>query len=123
MRTNHGTTLKRCDSASPLSPSQVAVGTSRWDWLFGFDSRREEKISKKVLTNRSTYAIIKPSNEGGRKTMMTTVKTMLDGTIPVKPLSYVLGDDWTYLYSDSWKGVEFDVHACMNGEVVAVVEG
>ena len=55
--------------------------------------------------------------------MMTTVKTMLDGTIPVKPLSYVLGDDWTYLYSDSWKGVEFDVHACMNCEVVAVVEG
>ena len=54
--------------------------------------------------------------------MMTTVKTMLDGTIPVKPLSYVLGDDWTYLYSDSWKGVEFDVHACMNGEIVAVVE-
>ena len=78
---------------------------------------------KKVLTNPEIDAIIKPSNEGGRKTMMTTVKTMLDGTIPVKPLSYVLGDDWTYLYSDSWKGVEFDVHACMNGEVVAVVEG
>ena len=53
--------------------------------------------------------------------MMTTVKT-LDGVLPVKPLSYVLGNDWTYLYSDSWKGVEFDVHACMNGEVVAVVE-
>lgn len=50
--------------------------------------------------------------------MMTTVKTP-DGVLPVKPLSYVLGDDWTYLYSDSWKGVEFDVHACMNGEVVA----
>lgn len=55
--------------------------------------------------------------------MMTTVKTMLDGVLPVKPLSYVLGEDWIYLYSDSWKGVEFDVHACMNGEVVAVVEG
>ena len=55
--------------------------------------------------------------------MMTTVKTMLDGVLPIKPFSYVLGDDWTYLYSDSWKGVEFDVHACMNGEVVAVVEG
>lgn len=52
---------------------------------------------------------------------MTTVKSIWDGTLPVKPLSYVLGDDWTYLYSDSWKGVEFDVHACMNGEVVAVV--
>ena len=75
------------------------------------------------MTNPEIGAIIKPSNEGGRKTMMTTVKTMLDGTIPVKPLSYVLGDDWTYLYSDSWKGVEFDVHACMNCEVVAVVEG
>lgn len=54
--------------------------------------------------------------------MMTTVKTP-DGVLPVKPLSYVLGDDWTCLSSDSWKGVEFDVHACMNGEVVAVVEG
>lgn len=53
--------------------------------------------------------------------MMTTVKTLLDGTLHVKPLSYVLGEDWTYLYSDSWKGVEFDVHACMNGEVVAVI--
>lgn len=50
--------------------------------------------------------------------MMTTVKTP-DGVLPVKPLSYVLGDDWTYLYSDSWKGVEFDVHACMNGEPIA----
>ena len=29
--------------------------------------------------------------------MMTTVKTLLDGTIPVKPLSYVLGDDWAYV--------------------------
>lgn len=81
------------------------------------------KFLEKGLTNLSGRAIIKPSNEGGRKTMMTTVKTLLDGTLPVKPLSYVLGDDWTYLYSDSWKGVEFDVHACMNGEVVAVVEG
>ena len=54
--------------------------------------------------------------------MMTTVKTVLDGALPVKPMSYVLGDDWTYMYSDSWKGVKFDVYACMNGEVVAVVE-
>lgn len=54
--------------------------------------------------------------------MPTTVKSMWDGTLPVKSLAYVLGDDWTYLYSDSWKGVEFDVHACMNGEVVAVVD-
>lgn len=52
---------------------------------------------------------------------MTTIKTLLDGVLPVKPLSYVLGDDWTYLYSDTYKGVEFDVHACMNGEVVAVL--
>ena len=46
--------------------------------------------------------------------MMTTVKT-IDGILPVKPMSYVLGDDW--------KGVDFNVYACMNGEVVAVVEG
>ena len=76
---------------------------------------------KKLLTNKTGHAIIRPSNEGGRKTMMTTVKT-IDGVLSIKPLSYVLGDDWTYLYSDSWKGVEFDVHACMNGEIVAVVE-
>ena len=54
--------------------------------------------------------------------MMTTVKT-IDGVLPIKPLSYVLSDDWTYLYSDSWKGVEFNVHICVNGEIVAVVEG
>lgn len=53
--------------------------------------------------------------------MVATVKSSVDGILPVKPLSYVLGEDWTYLYSDSWKGVEFDVHKCMNGEVVAVV--
>jgi hypothetical protein len=52
---------------------------------------------------------------------MITIKTLLDGVLPVKPLAYVLGDDWTYLYSDTYKGVEFDVHACMNGEVVAVL--
>lgn len=52
---------------------------------------------------------------------MTTVKTIMDGVLPVKPLSYVLGADWNYLYSDSWKGIEFDVHACMNGEIVAVI--
>lgn len=54
--------------------------------------------------------------------MITTVKTV-DGVLPVKPMSYVLGDDWTYMYSDDWKGVDFNVYACMNGEVVAVVEG
>ena len=53
--------------------------------------------------------------------MMTTVKT-LDGVLPVKPLSYVLGDDWTYLYSDSWKGVEFNKKACKNGEIVPLPE-
>ena len=53
--------------------------------------------------------------------MITTVKTV-DGILPVKPMSYVLGDDWTYMYSDDWKGVDFNVYACMNGEVVAVVE-
>ena len=52
---------------------------------------------------------------------MTTIKTLLDGVLPVKPLSYVLGEDWSYLYSDTYEGVEFDVHACMNGEVVAVL--
>lgn len=52
---------------------------------------------------------------------MSTIKTLLDGVLPVKPLSYVLGEDWTYLYSDVYKGVEYDVHACMNGEVVAVL--
>lgn len=57
-----------------------------------------------------------------KEIIMATVKSIWDGTLTVKPLSYVLGDDWTYLYSDSWKGVEFDVHACMNGEVVAVVD-
>ena len=54
--------------------------------------------------------------------MITTVKTV-DGVLPVKPMSYVLGNDWTYMYSDDWKGVDFNVYACMNGEVVAVVEG
>lgn len=53
--------------------------------------------------------------------MITTVKTV-DGVLPVKPMSYVLGDDWTYMYSDDWKGVDFNVYACMNGEVVAVAE-
>lgn len=52
---------------------------------------------------------------------MSTIKTLLDGVLPVKPLSYVLGEDWTYLYSDVYKGVKYDVHACMNGEVVAVL--
>lgn len=52
---------------------------------------------------------------------MSTIKTLLDGVLLVKPLSYVLGEDWTYLYSDVYKGVEYDVHACMNGEVVAVL--
>lgn len=52
---------------------------------------------------------------------MNFVKTILDGTLPVKPLSYVHGDDWTYWYSDTWHRVEFDVHRCMNGELVAVI--
>lgn len=54
---------------------------------------------------------------------MEFVNATWDGTLSVKPLSYVLGNDWTYLYSDEWHGVEFDVHACMNGEVVAVIDG
>ena len=49
------------------------------------------------------------------------VKTIQDGTLQVKPLAYVLGSDWTYLYSDSWKDIEFDVHKCMNGEMCAVL--
>ena len=39
MRTNHGTTLKRRNSASPLSSPYVMVGVSQWDWLFEFDTR------------------------------------------------------------------------------------
>ena len=69
-----------------------------------------------------SYTCKEEGNLPNRKgKVMTTVKTIMDGTLPVKPLSYVLGEDWTYLYSDSWKGVEFDVHACMNGEIVAVI--
>lgn len=49
------------------------------------------------------------------------VKTIQDGTLPVKPLNYVLGPDWTYLYSDTYKGIEFDVHKCIDGEIVAVI--
>lgn len=49
---------------------------------------------------------------------MTTIKTLLDGVLPVKPLAYVLGDDWTYLYSDTYKGVEFDVIDALTGEVI-----
>ena len=52
-----------------------------------------------------------------------TVKSIQDGTLQVKPLNYVLGPDWTYLYSDTYKGIEFDVHKCMNGEIVAVING
>ena len=48
------------------------------------------------------------------------VKTIQDGTLQIKPLAYVLGSDLTYLYSDTYKGIEFDVHKCMNGEIVAV---
>lgn len=53
---------------------------------------------------------------------MEFVNATWDGTLPVKPLSYVLGNNWTYLYSDKWHGVEFDVHACMNDEIVAVID-
>lgn len=53
--------------------------------------------------------------------MITTVKSP-DGVLPVKPFSYVRGYDWTYLYSDCWKGLDFSVYACMNGEIVAVVD-
>ena len=63
----------------------------------------------------------KDTSQTRKANSMTTIKTLLDGVLPVKPLSYVLGEDWSYLYSDTYKGVEFDVHACMNGEVVAVL--
>lgn len=63
----------------------------------------------------------KDTSQTRKVNSMTTIKTLLDGVLPVKPLAYVLGDDWTYLYSDTYKDVEFDVHACMNGEVVAVL--
>lgn len=51
------------------------------------------------------------------------VKTIQDGTLQVKPLAYVLGSDWTYLYSDTYKGIEFDVHKYMNGKIVAIMNG
>lgn len=50
-----------------------------------------------------------------------TVKSIQDGILQVKPLAYVLSSDWTYLYSDVYKGIEFDVHKCMNGEMCAVL--
>lgn len=53
---------------------------------------------------------------------MTTVYSFFDGALPVKPFEYVLGEDWSYLYSDTWKGADYNVYKCMNGECVAVIE-
>ena len=52
---------------------------------------------------------------------METVKTLFDGILPVKPFSYVYGIYWDYLYTDSYKGVEFNVYKHINNEMCAVL--
>lgn len=52
---------------------------------------------------------------------METVKTLFDGILPVKPFSYVYGIYWNYLYTDSYKGIEFNVYKHINNEMCAVL--
>lgn len=52
---------------------------------------------------------------------METVKTLFDGILSVKPFSYVYGIYWNYLYTDSFKGIEFNVYKHINGEMCAVL--
>lgn len=42
---------------------------------------------------------------------MSTVYAIYDGKLPLVPFSAVLGEEWEYEYSDSWKGVEFNVYS------------
>nr|DAT74666.1 MAG TPA: hypothetical protein [Caudoviricetes sp.] len=52
---------------------------------------------------------------------METVKTLFDGILPVKPFSYVYGIYWNYLYTDSFKGIEFNVYKHISGEMCVVL--
>lgn len=49
------------------------------------------------------------------------VKTIQDGTLQVKPFSYVYGIYWNYLYTDSYKGTEFNVYKHISGEMCVVL--
>lgn len=52
---------------------------------------------------------------------METVKTLFDGTLPVRPFSYVYGPLWNYLYTDSFKETEFNVYKHIDDELCAVL--
>lgn len=52
---------------------------------------------------------------------MEMVRTLLDGWLPVKPFSYVYGIYWDYLYTDSYKGIEFNVYKHITNEMCVVL--
>lgn len=52
---------------------------------------------------------------------MNLVRTLFDGWLNVRPFSYVYGPFWSYMYTDSYKGIEFNVYEHMNGEMCAVL--
>lgn len=52
---------------------------------------------------------------------MEIVRTLFDGWLLVKPFSYVYGPLWNYLYTDSYKGIEFNVYKHINGEMCVVL--
>lgn len=52
---------------------------------------------------------------------MKTIKTLFDGILPVKPFSYAYGIYWDYLYTDFYKGIEFNVYKHITNEMCAVL--
>lgn len=52
---------------------------------------------------------------------MEMVKTLFDGWLLVKPFSYVYGPLWNYMYTDSYKGTEFNVYKHISGEMCVVL--
>lgn len=47
----------------------------------------------------------------------------MDGKLECVPFVYVMGNDWQYLYSDTWKGEDFNVYENVySGSIVAVLD-
>ncbi len=59
----------------------------------------------------------------GESDNMTKLVGSMDGKLECVPFVYVLGNDWQYLYSDTWKGEDFNVYENIySGSIVAVLD-